>query len=96
MKTLKTLTAVALTILLSGCANQETDIPYWLADYKELYEKDPVEASRQWFKDAKMGMFVHFTIGSLLEEGSWDYRKWAYGNADERICNYVGISMEDY
>lgn len=84
-----------MTFLLNACANKETDIPYWLSDYKDLYEKNPTEASQQWFKDAKMGLFVHFTIGSLMEKDS-DYKLWMSGNADERICNFIGISMEDY
>jgi alpha-L-fucosidase len=96
MKKIQLIIFLFFALLISSCEKQDSEIPYWLSDYKELYEEDPIEASRQWFKDAKMGLFVHFTIGSLMEEGSWDYRKWADGNADERICNYVGISMEDY
>ena len=84
-----------MILLLNACTNKETDIPYWLSDYKDLYEKNPTEASQQWFKDAKMGMFVHFTIGSLMEKDS-DYNQWMSGNADERICSFIGISMEDY
>ena len=87
---------VLSALLITACAKQESDIPYWLSDYKALYKKDPTEASRQWFKDAKMGMFVHFTIGSLLEEGSVDYKLWMSGQANEKILNYVGISREDY
>jgi alpha-L-fucosidase len=93
---LQLLCAISLAILLAGCTNNEPDIPYWLTDYSDNYEEDPIEASRQWFVDAKMGMFVHFNVASLMEHGSIDYKLWTQGNADERILDYVGISMEDY
>ncbi len=88
--------ALILAFMLAGCTGKGPEIPYWLTDYKDLYAKDPVEASRQWFKDAKSGMFVHFTIGSLLELGTRDYRLWMSGEADERILKYVNISREEY
>ena len=91
----RALSIFSIFLSLVACTNLENDIPHWLSDYKDLYEENPVEASRQWFKDAKMGMFVHFTIGSLMEKDS-DYGLWMNGAADERICNFVGISMEEY
>jgi len=96
MKAIKTLSFIAATILIFGCTNLEEEIPYWLSDYEELYEKDPIEASGQWFKDAKMGMFVHFNLASLMELGSIDYKLWTKGDADERILKYVGISRDEY
>ncbi len=93
---LKTLSTIGLAILLASCSKQKTDVPYWLSDYNDLYETEPIEASRQWFKDAKMGMFVHFNVASLMELGSIDYKLWSKGEADERILEYVGVSMEEY
>ncbi len=90
------LCTIGMILLLVSCANQKSDIPYWLSDYKDLFEENPIEASHQWFKDAKMGMFVHFNICSLLENGSSDYKEWTSGNANERILKYVGVSQEDY
>jgi alpha-L-fucosidase len=67
-----------------------------LSDYEELYDEDPIEASRQWFKDAKMGMFVHFNLASLMELGTLDYDLWRDGEADDRILKYVGVSRDEY
>jgi alpha-L-fucosidase len=78
------------------CSKQKVDIPHWLSEYEDIYREDPLEANRQWFKDAKMGMFVHFNLASLMEFGSVDYKLWIQGEADDRILNYVGISRDEY
>ena len=102
MKTSGMIIALILAFMLAGCTVKGPDIgkgpeiPYWLSDYKDLYEKNPIDASKAWFIDAKMGMFVHFNIVSLFEFGETDYRLWKSGDADERILNYVGISRDDY
>ena len=93
---IKILSTIGLALLIYGCVNKDPDIPYWLSDYKGLYKENPIEASIQWFKDAKMGMFVHFNLASLMEFGSIDYKLWTMGDADERILDYVGISRDDY
>jgi alpha-L-fucosidase len=38
---------------------------------KEITNKD----NRQWFKDAKFGLMIHFGLYSLLA-GEWKGRKW--------------------
>ncbi len=87
----------ATAIIFSlGCSDRVSDIPFWLSDYKKLYKEDPLESSKRWFKDAKMGMFVHFNLASLMEYGSVDYKYWIQGEADERILKYVGISRDQY
>lgn len=87
---------LGLAFLLSGCTKTSTDIPFWLTEYEKQYKEDPLEASREWFVDAKLGMFVHFNAASLLELGGIDYKLWSRGQADERILDYVGVSREEY
>jgi alpha-L-fucosidase len=40
-------------------------------------------AARQWFQDAKFGMFIHWGIYSLLQDGEW-------------VMNNRGISVAEY
>ena len=44
-------------------------IPSHLKGYEELYTQDPRGASLRWFQDAKFGLFVHYTLASLLPHG---------------------------
>jgi len=46
-------------------------VPAYLRDHKELYRKDPRQAAREWFKDAKFGLFMHYGLYSLLGRGEW-------------------------
>jgi alpha-L-fucosidase len=85
-----------LAVLLVGCATKPREVPYWLEDYSDVYRGSPIEASRMWFKEARMGMFVHYNAASVLEHGSLDYKLWRDGKADERILAHVGISREAY
>ncbi len=96
MNNFKKLILITATAFILVSNSQASEIPYWLSDYEELYKEDPIEASRKWFKDAKMGMFVHFNLASLMELGSIEYKLWVNGGADERILEYVGISRDEY
>jgi alpha-L-fucosidase len=40
-------------------------------------------AAREWFQDAKFGMFIHWGIYSLLQDGEW-------------VMNNRGITVEEY
>jgi alpha-L-fucosidase len=48
------------------------DIPSHLKGYETLYGQDPRAAALQWFQDAKFGLFVHYTLASLLPYGKPD------------------------
>jgi len=45
------------------------DFPSHLKGYETLYEQDPRSASLKWFQDAKFGLFIHYTLASLLPHG---------------------------
>jgi len=47
------------------------EIPPHLRGYEEIYRRDPREASRRWFKEAKFGLFMHYGLYSLLGRGEW-------------------------
>ncbi|MCK5267858.1 MAG: alpha-L-fucosidase, partial [Spirochaetes bacterium] len=51
--------------------NGYNEIPAHLKGYEKLYEIDPRAASRQWFREAKFGLFMHYGVYSLLKHGEW-------------------------
>ncbi|MCD6354914.1 MAG: alpha-L-fucosidase, partial [Prolixibacteraceae bacterium] len=97
-----TIILLLTSILIVGYTSPKTskktngEIPYWLADYKEVYIENPAEASRQWFKEAKFGMFIHLNLASLCENGKADYLLWKEGKAPDRLLDFVGISKDAY
>ena len=47
------------------------NVPTYLAGYEDAYRRDPREAAKQWFRDAKYGLFLHYGLYSLLERHEW-------------------------
>ena len=90
-----------IVVLLSpSCTSKKkgtgSEIPYWLTDYQSIYTTNPADAARQWFKDAKFGMFIHLNLASLCENGKADYLLWKEGNAPDRLLDFVGIPKGTY
>ncbi len=52
-------------------AGASEEIPPHLRDYEKLYKIDPRAASRQWFREAGFGLFMHYGIYSRLGRGEW-------------------------
>ncbi len=53
-----------------------SDDPAYLADYADLYARDPRAATVQWLRDARYGLFLHFGLYSLLGRHEWvQYRE---------------------
>ena len=80
MKALQRLVPPLLAALCLGIASAE--IPYFLKDRAEIYQKSPREAALAWFEDARLGMFVHW--------GVWGKRHAAWAMFNSRI------PLEDY
>ena len=51
-----------------GSRNQ---IPSYLLGYEELYQRDPKAAAIRWFTGARLGLFIHFGLYSILGRGEW-------------------------
>lgn len=47
------------------------EIPSYLGDYREQYEKDPRRTAVRWFREAEFGLFLHYGLYSLLGRGEW-------------------------
>ncbi|NOZ21507.1 MAG: alpha-L-fucosidase [Planctomycetes bacterium] len=48
-----------------------TDVPSYLKGYDDLYAKDPRDAARKWFAEARYGLFMHYGLYSLLGRHEW-------------------------
>ena len=90
---------ILIITALAGCGakvDHETDFPWWLSGYEELYRVNPREAAQEWFGDAGAGLFVHFNLASLCENGKWDYVEFSEGKASDRLLEFVGIPRAEY
>ena len=47
------------------------EVPSYLADYADVYKRDPRAAARAWFADAGFGLFMHYGLYSLLGRHEW-------------------------
>jgi alpha-L-fucosidase len=51
-------------------------VPSYLKGYEQAYRADPRAAARQWFRDAKFGLFLHYGLYSLEGRHEWlQYRE---------------------
>ncbi|MEI8042940.1 MAG: alpha-L-fucosidase [Verrucomicrobiota bacterium] len=57
--------------LFAADAKPQAPIPSYLKGYQNLYRTDPRAAARQWFREAKFGLFMHYGLYSLLGSGEW-------------------------
>lgn len=48
-----------------------TEAPAYLADYGDLYQRDPHAAALAWFANARFGLFIHYGLYSILGRGEW-------------------------
>jgi len=53
-----------------------SNIPSYLEGYETLYQQDPREAGRQWFREARYGMMVCYGVYSVVGRHEWlQYRE---------------------
>lgn len=46
-------------------------VPTYLHSYATTFQHDPHAANQQWFQEAKLGLFIHYGLYSLLGKGEW-------------------------
>ena len=62
--------------LVSADAKPPPPMPAYLKGYETLYRSDPRAAARQWFREAKFGLFLHYGLYSLEGRHEWlQYRE---------------------
>src|SRR5512144_2056482 len=57
--------------LLAADSKPQPSMPSYLKGYEELYRRDPRAAARQWFREAKFGLFLHYGLYSLEGRHEW-------------------------
>jgi alpha-L-fucosidase len=57
--------------LLAAAAQAQPSAPSYLKGYEKLYRTDPRAAARQWFREARFGLFVHYGLYSLEGRHEW-------------------------
>lgn len=64
---------LSLSTAAFACKTLSTgaNVPIFLKDYSSLYKDNPREATIQWFKNARFGLFMHYGLYSILGEGEW-------------------------
>ena len=70
------LSATAATTLAwanrgSSAPATKNSVPSYLKGYAKLYARNPRQAAREWFKQARFGLFMHYGLYSLLARGEW-------------------------
>lgn len=60
--------AGATTLLLGGCAQKP---PSFLADQQKTFDENPRQATLNWFKQARFGLFMHYGLYSIVGHGEW-------------------------
>ena len=68
-------TGTAAACFLAGGAQvapaKNSAMPSYLKDYATVYRNSPRRAAREWFANAKFGLFMHYGLYSLLGRGEW-------------------------
>jgi len=79
MRTLTAAVLLTLTGIAGAAAPAPAVMPGYLKGYETLWAKDPRAASLEWFKQAKFGMFMHFSPASQVGQDGWlrADRNWA-------------------
>lgn len=75
MKIKVSIVGVCIILLFSLPFIVKSQTPLYLKPYESLWNQSPKEASLNWFKDAGFGMFVHYSLASMLPGGTDEYGK---------------------
>jgi alpha-L-fucosidase len=57
--------------LLAAEGKPQAALPTYLKGYEGLYGSDPRAAARQWFREARFGLFIHYGLYSLEGRHEW-------------------------
>ena len=70
---LQTLAGFAITggLARTSQAADTAAVPSYLKNHAGLFAKDPRAAAREWFREAKFGLFLHYGLYSLLGRHEW-------------------------
>lgn len=65
---------VAAAVVPSGVcvfAASPPEMPKYLKGYEDLWQRDPLKASVEWFRNAPFGFFMHYGLNAITEVHTW-------------------------
>jgi alpha-L-fucosidase len=68
--------------------------PRYLNNFADLYASDPRAANREWFRQARFGLFMHYGLYSLLA-GEWE-NPYVSGKGAEWIQWWAPVPRKEY
>lgn len=94
MKKNKLIIIIFIALIVSHTISAQYTCPDYLNDYKKTwYSKGPKAANLEWFKNAKFGMFVHYSPASQLQNPVADFTKlnqnWFNNINNSALDNYT-------
>ncbi|MCX7013757.1 MAG: alpha-L-fucosidase [Candidatus Sumerlaeota bacterium] len=51
--------------------NPSREMPSYLKGYEALWAKDPKAANEKWFREARLGLFMHYGVSVVAESHVW-------------------------
>lgn len=69
MLTIARVPTMLTMLLMTALAAAEPPVPPHLANREAAWRQDPRAAAQAWFREAKLGLFVHYGLVSLLPGG---------------------------
>ncbi len=60
-----------LPATVRAATGSRATLPAHLKGYEDLFARDPRKAAVTWFREAKLGLFMHYGVYSLLGRGEW-------------------------
>jgi alpha-L-fucosidase len=71
-------------------------LPGYLKGYEAEWNKDPRAANLAWFREARFGMFVHFSPASQVGEEGWFAANPTWGKLQWEIGRMQGETLRKY
>ena len=59
--------------------------PSYLTGYEDLWAKDPKAANEKWFREARLGLFLHYGISAVAESHVWHMYGIYYDDRGRRV-----------
>lgn len=100
MKVLKIIIPITVYLLTATTILAQEECPAYLKGYESTWKtKGPKAAALAWFKNARFGMFVHFSPANQLNDPIADFTKmneyWFKRHNDPELDNYAYKEYQD-
>lgn len=100
MKVIKIILTIVINVLMTVIITAQNEYPSYLNGYENIWKsKGPKTAAIEWFRNARFGMFVHFSPANQLNDPVTDFIKmneyWFKRHNDIVLDNYSYKEYQD-